>query len=100
MDAVDDLRGDVQGGVEAKGDVGAIEVVVDGFGQPNDVEALLGKQVGGLVGAVAAQGDKAVQAHLLVVVLHGLDLVHLVVANAAHELEGLAAGAQDGPAQL
>ena len=52
VDAVDDLGRDLDGGVETKGDVGAVDVVVDGLGQADDVQPLPGQQVGGLVGAV------------------------------------------------
>src|SRR5699024_831656 len=51
VDAVDDLGRDLDGGVETKGDVGAVDVVVDGLGQADDVQPLPGQQVGGLVGA-------------------------------------------------
>ena len=38
VDAVDDLGGDVHGSVEAEGDVGAVDVVVDGLRQADDVQ--------------------------------------------------------------
>ena len=57
------------------------------------------EQVGGFVGAVAAQAEQAVQLCVLVVLFHGRDLVDLVVLDHAHQLEGGALGAQDGAAQ-
>ena len=83
---------------EAEGDVGAVDVVVDGLGQADDVQALLRQQVGRFVRAVAAQAEQAVQLHLFIVFLHGGDLVHLVVAHHPHEFEGGALGAQNGAA--
>ena len=98
VDAVDDLGGDVHRGVETKGHVGAVNVVVDGLGQADDVQPLLAEQVGGLVGAVAAQAEQAVQLGLLVGLFHGLDLVDVVLLNDAHLFERGALGAQDGAA--
>ena len=54
VDAVDDLRGNVHSSVEAKGHIGAKDVVVDGLGQADDVEPFLREQVGRFVGAIAA----------------------------------------------
>ena len=99
VDAVDDVGGDVHSGVEAEGDVGAVDVVVDGLGQADDVQALLREKVGGLVGAVAAQAEQTVELCVLIGLLHGCDLVDLVFFHNAHQLEGGALGAQNGAAQ-
>ena len=99
VDAVDDLGGDVHGGVEAEGHVGAVNVVVNGLGQADDVQALLRQQVGGHMGAVAAQAEQAVQLGFLVGLFHGGDLVDLVILHHTHQLEGGALGAQNGAAQ-
>ena len=99
VDAVDDLSGDVHGGVEAEGDVGAVDVVVDGLGQADDVQTLLGEEVGRLVGAVAAEAEQTVELGVLVGLFHGRDLVDLVLFHHAHQLEGGALGAEDGAAQ-
>src|SRR5699024_92087 len=99
VDAVDDVGGNVHRGVEAEGDVGAVDVVVDGLGQADDVQPLLGQEVGGLVGAVAAQTEQAVQLEVVVGLFHGGDLVDLVLLNDLHHLEGGALGAQNGAAQ-
>ena len=55
VDAVNDLGGDVHSSVEAERHVGAVDVVVDGLGQTDDVQAFLREQVGGFMGAIAAQ---------------------------------------------
>ena len=99
VDAVDDLSGDVHGGVEAEGDVGAVDVVVDGLGQADDVQTLLGEEVGRLVGAVAAEAEQTVELGVLVGLFHGRDLVDLVLFHHAHQLEGGALGSEDGAAQ-
>ena len=66
MDAVDDIGGNVHGSVEAEGHVGAVDIVIDGLGQADDVQALLREQVGGFMSAVAAQAEQAVQLCVLV----------------------------------
>ena len=98
VNPVDHLGGNVHGGVEAEGHVGAVNIVVNGLGQADDVQPLLAEQVGGFVGAVAAQGEQAVQLQVLIILLHGGDLVHLVVPHHTHQLEGGALGAEDGAA--
>ena len=97
--AVDDVGGDIHGGVEAEGDVCAPDVVIDRLGQADDIQALFGEEVCGLVGAVAAQADEAVQLGLFVRLLHRLDLVDLVFFDDAHHGKRRAACAQDGAAQ-
>ena len=84
--------------MEAEGHIGAVDVIVDGLGQADDVQPLLTEQVCGLVGAVAAQTQQAVQLGGAVVFLHRGNLVHLVVLNHAHFFEGGALGAQNGSA--
>ena len=54
VDVVDSVRGDVHRALEAEGHVRAPEVIVDGLGQGDDIEAFLAQEVGRLVGAVAA----------------------------------------------
>ena len=98
VDAVDDVRGDVHSGVEAESHIGAVDIVVNGLGQADDVQPLLREQVGGLVGAVAAQTQQAVQLCRLVGLFHGGDLINVVVLHHTHQLEGGALGAQNGAA--
>ena len=66
MDAVDGVGGDADCAVEAESDVGPVDIVVDGLGQVDDVQALFPEEVGRLLGPVAAQDDEAVQLVLLV----------------------------------
>ena len=66
VDAVDDIGGNVHGSVETEGHVGAVDIVIDGLGQADDVQALLREQVCGFVGAIAAQTQQAVQLGFLV----------------------------------
>ena len=95
VDAVDGLSGHVYRALEAEGHVRAPQVVIDGLGQGNDVQPLLAQEVGGLVGAVAAQDHQAVQLELVVGLLHGGHLVHAVLAGNLDGLEGGAAGTQE-----
>ena len=96
VDAVNGVGGDLHGAVEAEGHVGAPDVIVDGLGQGDDVEALLPQQVGGLVGAVAPQNHQAVQIQGFIVFLHGGHLVQAVGVGDPHLLEGLPGGTQNG----
>ena len=98
VDAVDGLGGHVHRALETEGHIGAPQVVVDGLGEGDDVEPLLAQEVGGLMGAVAAKDDQAVQLELVVGLLHGGNLVHAVGAGDLDGLEGGAAGTQEGTA--
>ena len=99
VDAVDDLRGNVHSSVEAKGHIGAKDVVVDGLGQADDVEPFLREQVGRFVGAIAAQAKQAVQLGVLVGLFHGGHFIDVVILHHAHHFKRRALGAQDGAAQ-
>ena len=59
MEPVDGLGGDAQRRVEAKGDIGPRDVVVDGFGQGDDVQPGLFQPQGVLLRAAAADADRA-----------------------------------------
>ena len=64
----------------------------------DDVQALLRQAVGGLGGAVAAQHEQAVELELVVGVDHRGNLLNAVLARDVEQLEGRAAGTQDGAA--
>ena len=98
MDTVDDLGADIHRRVESECHIGAEDVVVDGLGKSDHVKSLFGKHVGGLVSAVAAKSEEAVQFEVLVGVLHFLYLVHLVVLDDLHHLERGALGTEDSAA--
>ena len=83
---------------EAEGHVGTIDIIVNGLGQADDVQPFLAEQIGGLVGAVAAQAEQAVQFGLLIGLFHRLDLVDVVLLDDAHFLERGALCAKDGAA--
>ena len=95
VDAVDGLGSHVHRALEAEGHVRAPQVVVDGLGQGDDVQALGAQEVGSLMGAVAPQDDQAVQLELVVGLLHGRNLVHPVLSGYLDGLEGCAAGPQE-----
>ena len=59
---VDRLGGDVDRGVEAEGEVGAGEVVVDGLRDADDVDAEVGELGGHAEGVLAADRDQRVDA--------------------------------------
>ena len=87
VDVVDAAGRDLDGAGEAKGEVGAKGIVIDGFGQGDNVEALFAQAVGGLGGAVAAQHEQAVQAQLLIGLHHGGDFLDAVLLRGVQALE-------------
>src|ERR1019366_4438949 len=60
VDAVDGLGGDHHGGIEAKGGVGAVDVVVDGLGHANAGHAVLAQEESHRLRVVAAEGDERI----------------------------------------
>ena len=95
VDAVNNVSGNVHSGMETESNIGAKNIIVDRFGQADDVQTLLAEQVCRFVGAVAAQAEQAVQLGVLVGLFHGGNLVHLVIAHNAHHLERGALGAKN-----
>ena len=90
---VDGVRGDHHRGVEAEGEVGGVDVVVDGLGHADDRQALLVHARGGRERPLAADGDDGADAVALHRALHPL--------QAVLHLEGVdAAGAEDGAAAV
>ena len=99
MDVVDDVRGDVDGALEAEGGVRAPDVVVDGLGQGNDIHTGVHEQLRALLSAVAAHDNEAVEVQAVVGVQHrGHEVVALVVHYGLSGYVSLARGAEDGPA--
>ena len=94
MNAVDGVRGDVDGTVETESHVGSPDVIVDGLRQMDHVQTFLAEEVCRLLAAIAAQDKQAVQAELVIVLLHGLDLVQAVFVRIADLLERRPGGAQ------
>ena len=61
---VDGLGGDLHRGVEAEGELGARQVVVDGLRHADDLHAELVELVGHAEGVLAADGDEGVDAEV------------------------------------
>ena len=78
MDTVNRIRCNVYCALEAEGHICSPQVIVNGLGKRNDIEPFLAKQIGCLMGSVASQDHKAVQAELIIILLHGLYLVKSV----------------------
>ena len=60
VDAVNGLGGNHDGGIEAKGLVGAVDVVVDGLGNADGVDAVFAEEERDGLGVVAAEGDEGI----------------------------------------
>ncbi len=102
VDAVDGIGCDVDGGVEAEGDIGGGEVVVDGLGDADDGQTFLGQIEADLLGAIATDDDEGVEAHGLGVVNDFIgEIADGFVSIVVHAIgEGVAAigGSEDGSA--
>ena len=70
--AVDGLGGGLHGGVEAEGELGDGEVVVDGLGHTDDGHALAGEFAGDSQRVVAADSDEGINALAFERGVHGL----------------------------
>ena len=95
MDLVNRGSSDIDGGLIAEREVRSVDIVVNGLGQMNDVEAFLAEQICRLLGAVSAEDNQAVKAKLVVVLLHRLHLVKALRIRHAHQLERLAGRSDD-----
>ena len=83
MDFIEGVGGGIDGGVEAEGDFGADQVVIDGFGDTHKGEAQFGEGGGATHGAVAADGDDGVETDFIGV----LDAVFADVAHTGFAVE-------------
>jgi len=95
---VDGLGGDLHRRVEAEGQVGHADILVDGLRQGHDVEALLGQAEGVLLRAAAADADQGVEVMAAVVFADDFGHIHDLAAD-RHLVRLVATGAEDGPAQ-
>ncbi len=98
VDVVNGIRGNVYSALEAEGHVCSPQVIVNGLGQGDDIQPFLAQQVGGLMSAVAAQNDQAVQLQLVIILLHCLYLVQPVLVRLLNGLEGRTGCSQHGAA--
>src|SRR5437879_2822573 len=62
VEAVNSFGGDHQGGVEAEGDFRGVKIVVDGFGNTDDVHSTAKKIARDVLGAVTPDDDNGVNA--------------------------------------
>ena len=93
MDTVDGFRGNIDCAVETERHIRTENIIIDGFGQMDNVQSFLPQKVGTLLGAVSAQNHQAVQTQLMVSMLHRLHLVQSVGIRHAHLLERLTGAA-------
>ena len=91
VEAVDGFGGDHDGGVEAEGLVGAVDVVVNGLGNADGIDAVFGQEEGDRLGVVAAERDECID------LVDLEDFLHLVDA-AWNLLHVGARGVKDGAA--
>ena len=95
VDLVDRCRRDVDCGLISECEVCSVDIVVDRLRQMDDIEAFLTKKVRCLLSAVSAENDNTVKTKLVIVLLHGFDLVETVLIRNSHQLERLAGRSDD-----
>ena len=91
--AVDALAGGIQSGIEADGEIGVFQIVIDGAGDADGGEALVGQRLEPGERAIAADADHAFHAQQV----HVLD--HLFLAFGLVEIQA-ARGHQEGAAAV
>ena len=105
VEAVDGFGGGLDGGGETEGDVGADEIIVDGLGDADEVDAVLNEVVGAGHGAVTADDNDGVEfvagdgveALLRAVLEDGLAVG--AISDGESRGVGFVGGAEDGAAK-
>ena len=84
VNTVNGICGNIHSALEAKGHVCAPNIVVDGFGEMNDIQSFFSQQVRCFLCAVSAQNNQAVQTQLVICLFHGLYLVQTFFVRHTH----------------
>ena len=100
VEAVDRLRGDVQRGVEAEGDIGRAEVVINRLRHADDVDAVGVQATGGTEGVLAADRGQAVEVEVADRRAHALEPVLALIGIGPGAAEDRAAAREDPPDSL
>ena len=90
MNAVNNACRDIQRTLKTKGNIGTVNIIVDGFWQMNDVQTFLTKQVCCFLCTVTAKDYQTVKVQFVVSVFHRLYLVQSVCIRHTHIFERLA----------
>ena len=80
MDAVDDFRGNIHSRVEAEGHVGAVNIVVDGLGQADDVDAVRTVSNGVKIFRERVHGS-------LLIITHSTRILEALTVDETHVME-------------
>ena len=89
MNAVNRVCRDVHRTVKAKGHIRSVDVVINRFRKMNDVQAFFTEKICCLLGSVSAENHQAVEAELVIVLLHGFHLVEAILIRLSHQFERL-----------
>ena len=81
MQAVNRLRRNTERGVVAEGDVGHSDIVVNRFGQRDDVQPFLQQMIGVFLRSAAAEADQRVKMMFLIRFDDGVGHVERFAAN-------------------
>ena len=81
MYVVDNIRGDVNGALEAEGGICAVDIVVNSLRESDDVHSGIHQELCALLRPVAAHDDQAVEVEAVIGVEHGGDKAVAVLVN-------------------
>ena len=95
VNTVDGIRCNVHGALETKGHVRPPQVIVNGLGKGDDVQSLRPQKISRLMRPVSAKDHDAVQAQLVIVLLHGIHLVDAVLIRILNGLKRRPGAAKD-----
>ena len=93
MNAVNGLRCNVNGTLKTESNIRSVNIIINGLRKMDDIQPFLPKQIGSLLGSVAAQNHQTVKIQLVVGLLHSLHLIQAVLIRHTHQLKGLTGGA-------
>ena len=87
MYAVDAVCCDINCALETEGHVGSVKVIIYSLWKCNNVKSFILKKVRGFVCTVAAKNNHTVKIQLVIVMLHGFNLVETVLIRICNGLK-------------
>ena len=95
MDTVNGIGRNVNCTLETEGHICAINIIIDGLRKMNNIQPLLAKKIGCLLRTIASQDNQAVQAKLIIRLLHSLNFIQPIFIRNTHHLKRLSGSTQN-----
>ena len=95
---VDGFHRDAKRCIKTKGHISPHNIIINGLGQGDHIQAILGEPEGILEGAPAAQANQCIQVVFIVILHNHIGHIHTFPAH-GHFMGLVAAGPQNGPSQ-